>query len=374
MKKKLTRKPLKKIPWWIPQVGKKEYKWILQALDTNYPNQGPLTERFEKEIEKLLSVRHAVATNSGTIAIFLALKACGVEEGDEVIVPDVTFIATANAARLAGAKVVLVDVNPRTLMLEPAAFRRAITKRTKAVVPVHISGRAAPMASILAIARNRHIRVVEDAAEALMSKHNGKLLGTFGDAGCFSLSPNKTITSGQGGIVVTNSDDVYKRLRQLKNHGVVERLTGGDDVHPAMGYNFRFTDLQAGLALGQLSYLKKRITRMKRTHELYKKHLTGINGFRLFTCDTKKGEVPQWTDALVDERDAMDAYLHEQNIDCRRFWFPLHTQAPYKLSDTLFPHSTTVAPKAIWLPSAFTMTDRDVLTVCRQIKEFFSGA
>lgn len=360
----------KKIPWWMPEIGKEEYSLIKQVLDNNYTNQGPMTEKFESEIAKRLGVKRALATNSGTVAIFCALKGLGIGHSDEVIVPDVTYIATANAVTLTGATPVFADVDD-SLMFDMKALEKAVTKKTKAIMPVHVSGRSEHLAEVVAFAEKKGFVVVEDAAEAFCSKKDGKFLGTFGNAGCFSLSPNKTITSGQGGFVVTNDEALYIRMRQLRNQGVEGKLTGGDDVHPTLGFNFKFTDLQAAVALGQLAMLDERLERMKKIHEIYKRELKGIKDFSLFVCDTKKGEIPQWTDALIERRDELDAYLREKGIDCRRFWFPLHKQPPYKISDKNYPNSTRLVPKALWLPSAFTMSDEDTMTVCTEIKNFY---
>jgi perosamine synthetase len=361
-----------KIPWWQPQLGGEEQKFLKKVFDSNYPNEGELATLFEQKICKLLGCKHAVAVTSGTAAIFLALKSVGIKHGDEVIVPDITFIATANAVQMCGAKPVLVDVDPETMNMSPAAFERAITDKTKAVVPVHVSGRAADMEAIMEIAGGKDIPIVEDAAEALMSRHKGKHLGTFGKAGCFSFSPNKTITTGQGGIIVTDDDEFHIRLRELKDHGRPTRGTGGDDFHNVIGYNFKFTDLQAAVGLGQLTYLESRIERMKRTHRLYAKKLNGLDGISLFGFDIENGETPQWNDALVERRNELDEHLTAIGIGCRRYWFPIHTQKPYRLPDDRFPNSTGLSPKAIWLPSAFTLSDKDIETVCDLIWNFLS--
>lgn len=363
----------KKISWWSPQIGREEKRLIIDVLNRNFPNEGRLTVSFEKETAKLLGSRHAVAVTSGTAAIFLALKAVGIGKGDEVIVPDLTFIATANAVQMCGAKPVLVDIDPATMNMAPDAFRRAITKKTMAVIPVHVSGRAARMDDIIAIARKNKIYVIEDAAEAFMSRYKGKCLGIFGKLGCFSFSPHKTITTGQGGIVVTDDDDIYLRLRELKDQGRPARGTGGDDKHNAIGYNFKFTDLQAALGLGQLTYLKSRINRMKEIYMRYIKGLEGVEGISLLRFDIRGGEVPQWTDAVTEQRDSLDAYLRSRGIECRRYWFPVHTQMPYKLPDRGFPNSTRFSPKALWLPSAFTMSNSDIDIVCGHIKRFFKN-
>ena len=189
----------KRIDWWEPQVGEEERKLLLQVLDSNFLNDGEFTTRFEQMLADLLDCKHVVAVTNGTSALFLALTGNGIGPGDEVIVPDITFIATGNAVVLAGAKPILVDVDPDTLNLSPAEFKKAITPRTKAVIPVHVSGRPANMPTILDIAKNHGILVIEDAAEAFLSKFKGKFLGTWGQAGVLSFSPNKTITAGQGG-------------------------------------------------------------------------------------------------------------------------------------------------------------------------------
>ena len=251
-----------KIPWWEPQIGSEEYKIIKQVLDNNFPNEGEMTSLFEHKICKLLGCKNAVAVTSGTVAMFLSMKALGIGHGDEVIVPDMTFIATANAVDLCGAKPVLVDVDPNTLNIDSSAFGNAITKETKAVIPVHVSGRASDMESIMKIADENSIHVVEDAAEAFMSRHKGKYLGTYGKTGCFSFSPNKTITTGQGGVIVTEDDELKVRLRELKDQGRPVRGTGGDDIHNSIGYNLKFTDLQAAVGLGQLNYLETRMERI----------------------------------------------------------------------------------------------------------------
>src|SRR3989344_3587981 len=177
---------MNKIPWWMPKVEKEDYEFIKKALDANFVNEGPLTAQFENEIAKLVGAKYAVATTSGTAAIFLSLKALGIGYGDEVIVPDMTFIATANAVEMTGAKPVLVDINPKTLNMDPNKFADGITNKTKAVIPVHVSGRAAEIEKIMKIAQEKNIHVVEDAAEAFTSKHRGKCLGTYGIAGCLS--------------------------------------------------------------------------------------------------------------------------------------------------------------------------------------------
>lgn len=358
------------IPWWEPRTGEAEAEMVHEVLRTNFLNDGKYTERFEQEITKLLGVRYAVAVTSGTMAIFAALAALGIGRGDEVLVPDVTFIATANAVTLTGAKPVLVDIDPATLNISIDAILKKITSKTKAIIPVHVSGRGAAMKAILSVAAEHKLEVVEDAAEALLSKQGGQSLGTFGRMGCFSFSPNKTVMTGQGGIVVTNDQPLYIRLKELKDQGRPVRGTGGDDIHVSVGYNLKFTNIQAAVGLAQLCRLSERIERQKKIREIYGNELGSVRGIELLPFDLGGGEVPQWTDAISDARDPLCEYLEQNQIGFRKFWFPLHHQKPYQLPDATFPVSTAMMPKAFWLPSAFSLRDDDILRVCSVIKGF----
>jgi perosamine synthetase len=360
------------IPFWMPRIGQQEYELVTQVLDSNFLNDGALTTQLEGELATRLGCKYVVAVTSGTTALFLALAAAGIGQGDEVIVPDITFVATANAVVLAGATPVLVDVDPKTLNIAPQAILQAITSKTKAIIPVHVSGRSADLSAILSIAQTYNLHVIEDAAEALLSQNQGKCLGTFGLAGCFSFSPNKTITTGQGGAIATDDDELHLRLRELKDQGRPKRGTGGDDIHVSIGYNFKFTNLQAAVGLAQLSYLDQRINKLKQIYQAYVEGLQGLKEISLVGFNLKGGESPQWIDVLVEQRDALDCYLQEEGISCRRFWFPMHTHPPYQQPDEKFPNSTFLVTKALWLPSAFTLTDADISKVCHHIRKFFN--
>jgi perosamine synthetase len=359
--------------WWRPEATGTEIDLLREVVASNYFNDGGWTRRFEKEVARRVKARFAVATTSGTTALFCALKALGIGPGDEVLVPDITFIATANAASLAGASVVLVDVDPVTLAMCPDDCRRRITSRSRAIIPVHVSGRGGTVAEIAALGREKGIPLVEDAAEALLSAHRDRFLGTYGALGCFSFSPNKTLTTGQGGLVVTDDASLCERLRALKDQGRIEPGTGGDDLHPTIGFNFKFTNLQAAFGLAQLDVLEERVESQKRIYREYREGLAGIRPVRPFPCAVDEGEVPQWTDVEADRRDALDAYLKAQGISCRRFWLPLHTQKPYFQPDERFPVSTRLAARALWLPSAFQLTTLEIRTVCSAIQKFYES-
>ena len=361
----------RRIPWWQPQLAESEEHLVVAVLRSNYLNEGDVTAAFEREAAAMFGAQHGVATTSGTTAIFLALAALGIGHGDEVIVPDVTFIATANAVTLTGAIPVLVDVDPSTLALDPLAFERAVTQRTKAVVPVHVSGRAADMDAILEVSRRRGIAVVEDAAEALLSKYQGRCLGTLGVMGCYSFSPNKTITTGQGGLVVTDDDALAVRLRELKDQGRPVRGTGGNDVHAVIGFNFKMTNLQAAVGVGQLARLETRAAHLRDLYRWYQAGLDGVTGIRLMPFDVEHGETPQWVDAIAQHRDALVEHLRRLDMHCRPFWFPIHTQVPYAKPDAGYPVSSRLMPSAVWLPSALQLTEDDVRLVCQEIRLFY---
>jgi perosamine synthetase len=360
--------------FWAPRIGPSCYPLVKQVLDSAYLNEGDVATAFEQKLAGMLGVKHCVATTSGTAAIALALRACGVGHGDEVIVPDVTFIATANAVHLTGATPVLVDIDGDTLDMSPAAFEKAITPHTKAVVPVHVSGRSGRLGEILEIAKRKGLFVVEDAAEALLSKYQGRCLGSFGVAGCFSFSANKTITTGQGGAVITNDDNLRKKLQELKDQGRPVRGTGGDDLHHSVGYNFKLTNVQAAIGLSQLEELPARAARLKDIYRRYVAGLQGIANVRVLKFDVEHGESPQWVDAVVDKRDELDQYLRAHEIYGRRYWFPIHTQPAYRVSSERFPISTQLCPKALWLPSSFTLSDAQISRVCGRIRDFYAVA
>ncbi len=352
-------------------MGKREKELIAEVIDAQFPNEGEYTTRFEQAFARKHGAKFAVSTPSGTMALFLSMKALGVKHGDEVIVPDMTFIATANAVEMCGAKPVLVDIDPARLTISPEAIEKSITDKTVGITPVHVSGRAADMTQVMDIASNHDLWVVEDAAEAILSYHNGKALGTFGKTGCFSFSPFKTITTGQGGMILTNDEALCGRLRELKDQGRPTRGTGGDDMHNVIGYNAKLTNLQGAMGLAQLERLDNRVERMRRTCKIYHDRLANIKKITLLPFNLNGKETPQWTDVLIDNRDELVMHLKEQNIDCRNFWVPIHRQKPYHLPDNAFPNSTRLATSAVWLSSAFIMDDDDINHICNQIIAFY---
>lgn len=353
------------IPWFAPAFGAAEKDAVLAVIDSNFVNEGDVTRTFEAKIADLVGVKHCVAVTSGTMAISLALMGLGVGPGDEVIVPDLTFIATANAVRLAGAEVKLVDVEPRRFTIDPEKAAESIGPRTRALVPVDVNGRGADYEALQTLCAEHGLFMVCDACEALGSHHKGRPLGSFGDAGCFSFSPNKILTTGQGGMIATNNTDLYHRLLELKDQGRRARGTGGNDRHPALGYNFKLTNLQAALGLAQLERLPERLAQARARDQWYWEgphNCPGVNVEGLRSADD--GEYRQWADVLVDDRPRLEQALSAAAIGFRPFWYPLHTQGPYRQPSDGFEHAIAVSAQGLWLPSAFDLTREQAGRVC----------
>ena len=357
------------IPWFGPEMGPREQERVAAVIASNYINDGSIAREFEQAIADLIGCSYCVAVTSGTAAISLALLALGIGPGDEVIVPDLTFIATANAARMIGANVKLVDVEPRRFTIDVDKVDTAIGPHTRAIIPVDVNGRGADYDALSALAEEKGLNLVCDAAESLGSKYKGRSLGTFGDAACFSFSANKTITSGQGGMVATNSERIYYRLRELKDQGRRCGGTGGDDLHPVIGYNFKYTNLQATIALAQLECIRERIARFAERDAWYREALSDCPGITFPERPNWDGEVLQWTDILCRDRPRLRQALQHSRIDTRAFWFPLHRQEPYKMEDSHFPNSIDVSQRGLWLPSSFSITRSQVARVRDVVRE-----
>jgi perosamine synthetase len=359
------------IPWWHPVLGEEEARAVVDVIASGFPNDGEVTERFAARIASISGAAHGVGVSSGSAAIYCGLVACGVGPGAEVVVPDLTFVATANAVRLAGAEPVLADIRREDFSLDPAAVEQVLTERTQAIVPVHVNGRGGSLEKIVELAERHRLALVEDAAEALGSRLRGRPLGSFGSAAAFSFAPTKLVTMGQGGVVVTNDPEVARRIRELKDQGRATRGTGGADAHPVFGFNFKLTNLQAAIGLVQLERLDDRFDHLRSLEDWYAEELRGLESdIRLVGGDRAGGEAHGWVDVLVEDRDALVAHLRQRDIDPREFWFPLHSQPIYAGDAARFPNATWVSARGLWLPSALSVTRQDVATVGEAVREF----
>lgn len=261
-----------------PLISKAEERAVLMALRKGQLAQGEMVKKFEEAFAEYIGTKHAIAVSSGTAALHLTLLALGIKPGDEVITTPFSFIASANAILYTGAKPVFVDIDPKTFTINPSLIEEKITKHTKAILPVHLYGLPANMTKINALAKKYKLKVIEDACQAHGAAIKEKLVGALGTAGCFSFYPTKNMTTGEGGIITTNSKQLAKSLRLLRSHGMPKRY-----YHTHLGYNLRMTDISASIGIEQLKKLakfnKKRIANAK----LYYKHLAGLKGMALPT-------------------------------------------------------------------------------------------
>jgi perosamine synthetase len=265
----------------MPWVGHEEYAALASCFENNWITEGPKSEAFRRAILEMIGARYGVLAPNGTLALYLALRAAGVGPGDEVLVPDFTFFASASSVEMVGARPVFVDVNRRNFQidLDGGDADRLVGPKTKAIMPVHIYGTVADMDQVAAFARRHGLTIVEDAAQALGARWKGKCAGTFGTTAAFSFFADKTITTAEGGMVVTDDADIYDRLLYLRNQGRKDR---GSFIHPEVGYNFRMTDLQAAVGLVQLSKFARIVARKAELLQLYRRELHGIPGLAFF--------------------------------------------------------------------------------------------
>ena len=345
-------------------------KLLKKVLSKEIPNEGFLTKKFEKNISNQLRVKYVTATTSGTMAIFLALKALKIGYSDEVIIPNITFAATANAVILSGAKPILVDINENNLLIDINKIKKKINKKTKAIIAVHVSGRGSNIKQLKTVSKKYNIKLIEDAAEAYASKFDNKSLGTFGDIGCFSFSPPKIFTTGQGGALVTNNNKLYKEIIRLKNQGRVGNSNGGEDTFLTNGYNLKFTNIQSALGISQLKNINKRKKKLIGNYKFYKKNIKENSNFKIFKFDLKSGEIPLWTDVYCKKRNKLFNYLFKKGIECRYFWHPLNYCKPYKQSFKNLETSQKLKGKLMWLPSSFKLKKIELVKICKLINEF----
>jgi len=356
------------IPQCVPSFDENEARALYDYVATGgWMTEFNKTREFEDRLAAFTGARHCVAANNGTVTLVMALLAAGVGPGDEVIVPDFTMIATPNAARLIGARPVLVDIEPDTLCLDIARTRAAITPRTKAVMHVSLNGRCNDLDALSALCKARGITLIEDAAQSLGSFWRGRHLGSIGDLGSLSFSPAKIVSTGQGGLVMTSDDALAVAVRRLKDFG---RLKGGADIHDCLGYNFKFTDLQAVVGLVQLTKLPARMERKKAIFERYRTDLGGIAAIEFVPTDLA-ATTPWFADIYVPDRDALARHLAGQKIETRPVYPAIHSQAIYKGTQGDFPVADRYCARGLWLPSSPTLTDEELSRVCEAIRGFY---
>lgn len=356
------------IPIAEPDLSGNELKYLSECVKTNWVSSaGDFIKRFERKFADICGARHAASCSNGTVALHLAMEALDIGPGDEVIVPNLTFAATANAVMHAGATPVLADIERKSWNIDPKEIQRRITAKTKAVIPVHLYGNPCDMDAIMKIARKHDLSVIEDCAEAHGALYKGKHVGSIGHIGCFSFYGNKIITTGEGGMCITDDEALLKRINLLKNHGMdPERKYW----HPVVGYNYRMTNMQAAVGLAQLERFDSLVGRKREIASWYNKGLKELaeDGLVELHPEVPGTKGTYWlysillTDSFGMSRDELAARLRKKDIETRPLFYPLNIMPPYNTGEH-FPVSEDVAARGITLPSSTTLKRDEVQRV-----------
>ena len=342
MKKDFFNDSSVKFPAYEPWISKDDKKIVNNTLEQSMLTLGPQLEKFESDFCKYTKSKYAIAVSNCTAALHLSLKALGIKNGDEVIIPDLTFVADANAILACNAKPVLVDINKDDFFMSISSLKKNITKRTKAIMPVHIYGQVCNIDEILNIAKKHNLKIIEDCAHAVGTFHNSKHVGSFGSTGCFSFYPTKNITTAEGGMVITNSKKVADSVRQLRSHGMTKSLESrysGEypwifDIEEP-GYNYRLDEIRCALGISQLKRIKKINELRKKAASYYDKNLQNITGIILpDIVNDKSHSYHLYTIRISNKfklsRNQLFKKLKEKGIRTTVYWMPIHLYTAYK--------------------------------------------
>jgi perosamine synthetase len=363
------------IPLSAPDITEAEIAAVVSVLRGTQLSLGPMLQEFEQRFASYIGVPHAIAVNSGTSGLHLCVRALGLKAGDEVIVPSFTFIAAANAIRYEGATSVFVDIDPRTLNLDPARVEEAVTPRTRAILLVHTFGVPAELAALEAIARRHHLCIIEDACEAIGAEYRGRKIGSFGAAGVFAFYPNKQMTTGEGGMIVTRDAALAERMRALRNQG---RYRGDEWFqHREIGFNYRLSEINCALGIEQLKRIESMLARRAEIAEEYDRQLCDIPGVQLPGGAAAHVRV-SWFVYVVrlhkegrpGLRDAAAAYLESLGIGCGRYFAPIHRQPAYAdiCAGTHMPVTEAESATTLALPFFNRITSVQITQVCDALR------
>jgi len=359
-----------------PMLAGNERKYVLDCLDTNWiSSNGKYIELFEREFARFIGAKHSIATNNGTTGLHLALVSLGLRPGDEVIIPTVTYIATANAVRYCGGIPVLVDVCAETMNINPTAIEAKITPRTRGIIPVHLYGHPVEMDAINRIATKHCLWVLEDAAEAHGAEINGSKVGMLGTCACFSFYGNKIITTGEGGMITTNNDDLADKMRLFRGQGM-------DPMRrywfPVVGYNYRMTNIQAAIGLAQMEGITAALADRQRLAIWYNTALADLidkivlptqaiwarHAYWMYTIFLQEGD--------ESDRDQVMRDLDQMGIETRPVFYPMHVLPPYQEISS-YPVADLWAQRGINLPTHQALTQADVDRIARGLHKILRG-
>jgi len=360
------------IPVAEPCLGEEELKNVIEAVKSGWiSSKGKFIEEFEEKFVRYCGRKYGVATSNGTVALHLALKALGIGKDDEVIVPTLTFVATANAVTYCNAKPVFVDSHPEYWCINPDKIEEKITPRTKAIIPVHLYGHPCDMDLIMKIAEDHNLYVLEDAAEAHGAEYKGEKIGSFGDISCFSFYGNKIITTGEGGMCLTNNEELAEKMRILRDHGMnPNRRYWYDEI----GFNYRMTNLQAAVGVAQLEKLDEFIEKKRKIAKMYEEGLNELEEKNLIILhrEMKWAKSVYWMYSILIEdsfgmnRDILMKELERKRIDTRPFFYPMHVLPPYQNNER-FPIAEEISRKGINLPSGVGLKEEEIRKIVESL-------
>jgi len=368
------------IPVNEPVLDGNEKKYLAQCIDTGWiSSEGPFVAEFERRFAERVNRRHGIAVCNGSAALDAAVAALRIEPGDEVIMPTFTIISCASAITRAGAIPVLVDCDPTTWNMDAAAIESRITPRTKALMVVHLYGLPADLDPLLDVAQRHSLSVIEDAAEMIGQTYRGRPCGSFGALSTFSFYPNKHVTTGEGGMIVTDDDALASRCRSLRNLAFEPPRRF---VHRELGWNFRMTNMQAAVGVAQLERLDEFVSRKRRIFSRYMELLDGIHGLQLPVARTDYAENVNWVFGVVLEDDipfaaveAMDR-LAKLNVGTRPFFWPMHEQPVFRrmglFDGESYPCAERIARRGFYLPSGLAITDDQMQRVADAMRKVFA--
>jgi len=360
-----------KYPVYQPSLTGNEKKYVEECIDSTWiSSKGRFIAEFESQFAKYIGVDYASAVCNGTVAIHLALVALGIGAGDEVIVPTFTYIASANPILQVGATPVFVDSEKDTWQMSVEDIKAKITNKTKAILAVHLYGQTCDMDKIIQIAKENDLFLIEDCAEAVGSEYKGKKAGVFGDVACFSFFGNKTITCGEGGMVITNDATIFDRLVHFKGQGLAKYR---EYWHDTMGYNYRMTNICAAIGLAQLEQVK---TFLKQKRDVANWYLDELKDLPIeFQHEAKNTYHSYWMFSILvkrpEIREKLREHLKEAGIETRPTFYPIHTMPVYAQKYQKHKVAEDIALRGINLPSYPTLKKEDVNYICNKIKEFY---
>jgi len=354
------------IPWWKTNLGLGEIEAVKNAISKRYITQGPLTQKLEGKIANILNTPYVVLTTNGSSALLTVLIACGIGPKDEVIIPNITFRATAQVPLLLGANIRLVDVRSDKPLIDADKIEKVITSKTKVIIPVHLDGRAVNMEKINKLAGKNNIKVIEDAAQALGSWNKYGFLGTQSEAGIFSLAATKLITTVQGGAVVVKTKSMCERIREIRNYGITSQWRE-IDVQDKRGFNSKFNDLLAAIGLIQIRKIKEKMNALRNVYLFYKRELERLDYIKIIDVNISEGELPLWVEALCAERDMVISKLKQKRIQAKPF-DPAISDLFQLDKSKEFKNSTIYTQYGLILPSGPGHSKEDLICVVEALK------